>query len=88
MCQEGCVYNGFDRDKNKVKCDCNNNYNNQKNKEFKNEVNNLFSNSNLKVLKCLYLNNNYKILIKNYVFFVNLGKLLCCLMFYSKVFIL
>ena len=29
-------------------------------------MNNLFSNSNLKVLKCFYLNKNFKTLLKNY----------------------
>ena len=49
LCQEGCVYNGFDRTKNKINCNCNNNKNNPNNKNIGNEVNNLFSNSNLKV---------------------------------------
>ena len=66
MCQEGCVYNGFDRDTNKIKCNCNNNNINNITDEFNNEVSNLFSNSNLKVLKCFYLNKNIKLLLKNY----------------------
>ena len=66
LCQEGCVYNSFDRTKNKIICNCNNNKNNPNNKNIGNEVNNLFSNSNLKVLKCFYLNINIKSLLKNY----------------------
>ncbi len=67
LCPEKCVYNGFDRVNNKINCDCNNNnIDNNNKKKFGNEVNNLFSNSNLKVLKCLYLNKNYKIFFKNY----------------------
>ena len=67
MCQEGCVYKSFDRTTNKVNCNCNNKNTNENNKKkIKNEINNLFSNSNLKVLKCFYLNKNFKSLLKNY----------------------
>ena len=67
FCLEGCDYNGFDRPKNQIKCQCNYNNNNDKNnKKFGNEINNLFSNSNLNVLKCLYLNNNFTFLLNNY----------------------
>ena len=67
LCQEGCVYNGFDKLTNSINCNCNINNNvNEVNKELGNEMTNLFSNSNLNVLKCFYLNNNYKILLKNY----------------------
>jgi hypothetical protein len=41
----------------------NNNIENNNKKEIKNEINNLFSNSNLKVLKCIYLNKNFKSLL-------------------------
>ena len=70
LCQEGCVYNGYDREKNKINCDCNKNNNvDQNEKKFENKVN-LLSNSNLKVLKCFYLNKNFKTLLKNYGNFV------------------
>ena len=71
FCEEGCVYGGFNGTNNKVVCNCNvkQNSNNEKinNKEIKNSFTKILSNSNLKVLKCIYL---YGIPIK---FFKNYG---------------
>ena len=65
LCYEGCQYDGYDRANNKINCVCDDN-NNLNHKQIQNEVNNLFSKSNLKVLKCFYLNKNLKKLLKNY----------------------
>ena len=76
LCQEGCVYNGFDKENNKINCNCNKkeNVNNKtENKNNENKFFKLISNSNLKVLKCFYLNKSFKTLAKNignYVFLV------------------
>ena len=71
FCEEGCVYGGFNGTNNKVVCNCNvkQNSNNEKinNKEIKNSFTKILSDSNLKVLKCIYL---YGIPIK---FFKNYG---------------
>ena len=72
LCQEGCVYNGFDRSTNTINCNCNSNNNiseinsQVKHKSFGNVIFKLISNSNLKVLKCFYLCKNFKNLLKNY----------------------
>ena len=66
FCQEGCKYDGFDKIKNIVKCLCNNKIKNEKSNKFNENINNLFSNSNLKVLKCFNLLKNLKNILNNY----------------------
>ena len=70
LCQEGCTYDGFDKQNYEIKCVCNNNISNENSNEFNENDENLFSNSNIKVLKCIYLYINIKNFLNNYGSFI------------------
>ena len=65
LCDEGCIYDSFDKKTYKVNCICGNIQSIET--KTKNNINNLFSNSNLKVLKC------YSLYLKTKNYFKNFG---------------
>ena len=64
LCEENCTYDSFNKETYKVTCICGIK-NKIESKKITNNINKLFSNSNLKVLKCINLYFNYKNYIKN-----------------------
>ena len=62
LCQEGCYYNDYNKITNQIKCICNIEMNYIKN----DNINKIISNSNLKVLKCVYLYGKRKNFFHNY----------------------
>ncbi len=65
LCEDGCIYDSFNKTSFKVNCICGNTQ--LKIKNIEDNINNLFSNSNLKLLKCVSI----YLTPKNY--FKNLG---------------
>ena len=68
LCDEGCIYDSFDKKTYKVNCICGNIQSIET--KTNNNINNLFSNSNLKVLKCYSLYLNTKNYFKNFGSFI------------------
>ncbi len=64
LCDEGCIYDSFDKKTYKVNCICGNIQSIET--KTKNNINNLFSDSNLKVLKCYSLYLKTKNYFKNF----------------------
>ena len=68
LCDEGCIYDSFNKTSFKVNCVCGNTQ--LKKKKIEDNINNLFSNSNLKVLKCISLYLTSKSYFNNFGSFI------------------